>query len=228
MKGRNRATRLFLACALLMPGVALSGEVSLSGQGSVSFTPDSARLQFTANAEHDLPQSATEEVTSLMSQWRDAIENYQGELKDYTDANVNLYSRVLPGHERGEEPRKRAVASQTVSFRITDLSLLNPLLEEAQTLGLDYHLGPNQFFHSDEPRLEREALAKAIADAKAKCEFVASQLEQTCGEVISINVNGGFRPAPMMRAEAKGADDTVSSIGERQIQATVNATFELD
>lgn len=228
MNGRNRIARLALSCALLLPGIALSGEVSLSGQGSVSVKPDSARLQFTASAQHQLPQKATEQVISKVSQWREAIKQYRAQLEDYSDANVNLYSRMVPSPERGEDPRKQAVASQTVSFQISDLSLLNPLLEQAQSLGLDYHLGPNQFFHSDQRSLEREALAEAIADAKEKCEFVASQLEKTCGDVVSINVNGGFRPVPMMRAEAKGAADTVSSIGEREIQATVNATFGLD
>ncbi len=31
-----------------------------------------------------------------------------------------------------------------------------------------------------------------------------------------------------MMAEAKGRSDTVSSVGVREVHATVNATFELD
>ena len=55
----------------------------------------------------------------------------------------------------------------------------------------------------------------------------ASQLDQTCGDVVTININGGHRPVPMM-AEAKSMSDTVSSVGEREIRASVSATFELD
>jgi len=220
---RQLATPLMFA-----PALALAGEVTLTGEGSVRYQPDSARLQFTASAEHELPQQATEQVATQMSEWRQAISPYRARLQDYTDATVNLYSRTLPREDREQPPVKRAVASQTVSFHIDDLELLNPLLEQAQTIGLTYHLGPHQFFHSDEDGLEQQALANAIADAKTRCQFVARQLEQTCGDVVSINVDGGFRPVPMMMAEAKGAADTVSSVGVREVTATVQATFELN
>ncbi|MBW0146778.1 SIMPL domain-containing protein [Marinobacter arenosus] len=227
MNIRKRVSGLGVALALV-PALSMAGEVTLSGEGSVRYQPDSARLQFTASAEHKMPQQATEQVAAMMTQWREAISPYQDRLQDYTDATVNLYNRTLPGSERGNEPETRAVASQTVTFHIDDLSLLNPLLEQAQSIGLNYHLGPNQFFHSDETGLEREALSKAIADAQSRCEFVAQQLQQSCGDVVSITINGGFRPIPMMMAEAKGSADTVSEVGVREVHATVNATFELD
>ena len=163
-----------------------------------------------------------------MAQWRDGVSDLRDQLQDYSDATVNLYTRTLPPQDRDAEPRQQAVASQTISFSIGDLTLLNPLLQQAQAVGLDYHLGPHQFFHSNETGMEQEALARAIADARARCQFVASQLKQTCGDVITIIVNGGHRPVPMMMAEAKAMSDTVSSVGEREIRASVNATFELD
>ncbi|AZT84446.1 DUF541 domain-containing protein [Marinobacter sp. NP-4(2019)] len=214
--------------ATLIPLAAQAGEVSLSGEGSVKYTPDSARLQFTASAEHNLPARASEKVNDMMAQWRDSISAYRDRLNDYSDANVNLYTRTLPVQERDQEPQKMAVASQTVSFTIDDLSLLNPLLEQAQKLGLDYHLGAGSFYHSDESGLQKQALAQAIADAKSRCEFVARQLDQSCGDVVNISVNGGHRPVPMMMAEAKSRADVVSSVGDRELQASVSATFELD
>lgn len=234
MKGRNRTFNptlkscLFLPLAFAISSTAMAGELTLTGEGSVQYEPDSARLQFTASAEHELAQKANERVAALMEEWREGITEYRDQLNDYSDATVNLYTRTLPAQKRDEEPRKQAVASQTISFSINDLSLLNPLLQQAQALGLNYHLGPQQFFHSDESGMEQKALARAIADAQARCRFVASQLDQTCGEVITININGGHRPVPMMMTEAKSMSDTVSSVGEREIQASVSATFELD
>jgi len=228
MAGRNRRTHMLFSLALMMPGLALAGEVTLTGEGSVRYEPDSARLRFTASAEHPLAQKATERVAELMKQWRDGISSYRDQLSDYSDASLNLYTRTLPAREQGKDAEQRAVASQTISFSIHDLDLLNPLLQQAQSLGLDYHLGPQQFFHSDEAGMEQEALARAIADARARCRFVASQLDQTCGEVVTINVNGGHSPVPMMMAEAKTMSDTVSSVGEREIRASVSATFELE
>lgn len=228
MNGRSIKSRCSLAAALVLPALAIAGEVTLTGEGRVRYEPDSARLQFTASAGHELPQKATERVASLMTQWREGIQPYRDQLEDYSDAAVNQYTRTMPAPEKGKDPEKQAVASQTISFSINDLSLLNPLLQQAQAVGLDYHLGPHQFFHSNESGLEQDALARAIADAQARCRFVASQLNQACGEVITLNINGGHRPAPMMRAEAKSMSDTVSSVGEREIRASVSATFKLD
>lgn len=211
-----------------LPMTATAGEVSLSGESSVKYAPDSARLQFTANAEHNLPDKASEQLADTMAQWRKAIQSMRDRLEDYSDANVNLYTRTLPIQERGQQPERVAVASQTVSFSIRDLDLLNPLLEQAQSIGLQYHLGEHQFFHSDEENLQRQALAGAIDDARSRCAFVAQQLDKACGEVVTININGGHRPVPMMMAEAKASSDTVSSVGPREIRASVSATFKLD
>ncbi|MGO2136342.1 MAG: SIMPL domain-containing protein [Marinobacter sp.] len=228
MPRHNPKTRILYALPLLVPGLVMAGEVTLTGEGTVRYEPDSARLKFTASAEHELPRKATEQVSSMMEQWREGISDYLPQLQEYSDASVNLYSRTLPSENRDKEPQKRAVASQTISFSISDLSLLNPVLQQAQALGLNYNLGPHQFFHSDETQLEQEALALALADAKSRCEFVAKQMDQSCGDVVSININGGHRPMPMMMsAEARGAD-SISSVGEREISASVNATFELD
>ncbi|HLT12697.1 MAG TPA: SIMPL domain-containing protein [Marinobacter sp.] len=223
---------LALTTALIAGGLpamaAYAGEVSLNGEGIVTYSPDSARLQFTVSAEHNLPEKASKQVADTMNQWREGIRNLRSQLEDYSDAEVNLYTRSLPVQERGQEPEQRTVASQTVSFSISDLELLNPLLEQAQKLGLQYHLGSHQFYHSNEQDLQRQALARAIDDARDQCRFVAEQLDKRCGDVVTINISGGHRPVPMMMAEAKSAGNTVSSVGPREVRASVSATFELD
>jgi len=225
----KRRLPLALAAAVtVIPAAASAGEVSLNGEGIVRYEPDSARLQFSVTAEHPDAAKASEQVSDTMDEWRQAIAAYRNELDDYSDADLSVYTRMLPVREQGQDPKRVSVASQTVSFSINDLDLLNPLIGEANKLGLQYHLGSHQFFLSDEQGLEREALARAIADARSRCEFVAKQLEQRCGEVVSLNVNGGHRPVPMMQAESKMVGDAVSSVGPREIQASVSATFELD
>src|SRR5690554_3203902 len=89
-----------LAAALLtaaaLPLAANAGEVSLSGEGLVRYTPDSARLQFSVSAEHKQPQKASAQVAETMDKWRNAIKAWQDQLQDYSDADVNLYTRTLP------------------------------------------------------------------------------------------------------------------------------------
>ena len=211
----------------LFPMVSLAGEVSLSGTASVSYQPDSVRLQVSATAEEDSARAAVNKVNDTLEQWRKGIKPFRQSLNDYSDASLSQYSRTLPSPDRGEPPRTRSVARQTISFSLDDLSLLNPVIEQVQALGLEYRLGPDQFFHSREAELRRQALAGAIADAKSRCEFVAEQLDQTCGDVVSISVGDHHPPRPMM-AEMRSASGPVDSVGPRDIEVSVQATFELE
>lgn len=221
-------TLLLSATLLALPLSLQAGELSLTGEGSVQYTPDSARLQFTATAEAPEADAATQQMDARMAQWTKAIRAIRNQLNDYSDAALSLYTRTLPADERHEEPRQSVVASQSVSFTIDDLSLLNPLVKAARTAGLDFHLGDQQFFHSREQALHQQALALAISDARDQCQFVAKQLGMTCGDVKTMNINGGSRPVPMMMAEARSAKGPVSEVGPREIQASVSATFELN
>lgn len=213
------------------PVLAAPAEVSLSGEGQVRYVPDSARLSFTVTAEHTDSNRAVSEVGGIMELWRESIAGLRNQLVDYSDASVHLYQRQQsPRQQDGEtgEPRTIAVASQTVSFEIHDLTLLNPVLSKAQNLGMNYNLGQHQFFHSEEQALQRQALARAIDDARERCQFAARQLDMACGRVRSLNLqSSGGGPVMMRMQEASATADTVSQVGPREISATVQATFTM-
>lgn len=221
-------SRLLIATLALLPAITLAAEVQLSGEGKVRYQPDSARLQFTLSAEHRETTRATDEVRERMARWRDAIADIQDQLVDYSDATLNLYQRQMPIQDRDQPRETVSVAQQTISFEVHDLALLNPLLEQAQALGMNYHLGPHSYFHSDADALHKQALAGAIADARSRCEFTARELGMRCGKVKTISLDGDRGPVPLMMAEARMASaDTVSDVGPQEISARVSATFEL-
>ncbi len=211
----------------LLPMTSFAGEVSLSGSASVSYAPDSVRMQLTASAEEATPRAAVQKVNKTLEQWRERIEPFRQSLNDYSDASLSQYTRSLPSPDREQKPVSRSVARQTISFSMNDLSLLNSVIEQIQALGLEYRLGPDQFFHSRESEFRRQALAGAIEDAKARCEFVARQLDQRCGDVVSISVGDHHQPRPMM-AEMRASSGAVDSVGPREVEVSVNATFELE
>lgn len=234
----NAFTRRLFGSALLAaltlpatPALAAPAEVSLTGEGQVRYVPDSARLSFTVTAEDENADRALSDVRGTMEQWRESIADLQDQLVDYSDASAHLYQRQqYPRREDGEmgEPTTIAVASQTVSFEIHDLKLLNPVLSKAQDLGMNYNLGQHQFFHSGEEALQRDALAKAISNARERCQFAAEQLDMDCGAVKSLNLQySGGGPVMMRMQEASTKADTVSQVGPREISATVQATFTM-
>ncbi|MFC4260520.1 SIMPL domain-containing protein [Marinobacter lacisalsi] len=234
----NSLTRLLCGPALIaliaMPtghALAAPAEVSLSGEGQVRYVPDSARLNFTVSAENTDSDQALSKVRAVMEQWRESIAEIRSELVDYSDASAHLYQRQrYPQRDNGDsgEPRTIAVASQAVSFEIHDLNLLNRVLTKAQNLGMNYNLSQHQFFHSNEETLQREALAKAIANARERCQFAAEQLDMDCGEIKSLNLqSSGGGPVLMRMQESSAVADTVSQVGPREISATVQATFTM-
>lgn len=224
-----RPIPVLLSAVLLMAPFSLqAGEVSLTGEASVQYTPDSARLQFTATAEAPDADSASAQVDDRIARWEQAIAPIRKRLNDYSDAALSLYTRTLPARDQSAEPRQTMIASQSVSLTINDLTLLNPLIRAARDAGLEFHLGSQQFYHSGEDALQQQALAQAITDAKSQCRFVAKQLDMTCGAVKTLNINGGRRPVPMMMAEARSAKGPVSEVGPQEIRASVSATFELN
>lgn len=220
--------RIMLATLALSPALAVAGEVSVTGEGKVQYTPDSVRLQFTAREENADAQAATDAVKAKIAQWESDISAYRNQLEDYDSATLNLYSQRLPPIRDGEEPRTQNVASQSVTFTLSALDTLNPVLQAAQDSGLQYAVNDGNFFHSKEASLEREALGKAIDDARDQCQFIARRLDQTCGEVKTLSTSYGGRPMPMMMAEARGKSGPVTAIGNRELTVTVSATFELD
>ncbi|WP_328187771.1 SIMPL domain-containing protein [Marinobacter sp. OP 3.4] len=222
-----------LAALLVLPvapALAAPAEVSLTGEGKVRYIPDSARLSFTVTAEHEDSDKAISEVRAVMERWRESITDIRDQLVDYSDASAHLYQRQHhPRNGESEEPKTIAVASQTVSFEVHDLTLLNPVLTRAQDLGMNYNLGQHQFFHSDEEQLQQDALAKAISNARDRCQFAAEQLGMDCGEVKSLNLqSSGGGPIMMRMQEASATADTVSEVGPRDINATVQATFTME
>ena len=226
--GRSGSYALLMLLMLpLAPAAADPAEVSLSGEGQVRYVPDSARLSFTASAEHADSDKALSEVRAVMEKWRESIADIRSELVDYSDASAHLYQRQH--HPRdASKPQTIAVASQTVSFEVHDLSLLNPVLSRAQDLGMNYNLGEHQFFHSNEEALRQEALASAIRNARERCQFAAKQLDMVCGDIRSLNLQASGGGPVMMRMEASAAADTVSQVGPREISATVQATFTME
>lgn len=225
-RAHTQLTAMF--CGLGLTLNAIAGEVTLTGQGAVTYQPDSVRMELTATGEHTEADEATDRMKSQVQQWRSLIDDYEDELQELDDTTISIYTRRQPSPARQSEmPETVTVARQTLRFSLSDLSLLNTVLDDARTAKLEYRLGPDSFFHSKADELSKQALAAAIADAKSRCEFVADQLDKSCGDVITLQISDGHRPVPMMSA-MRTAESTVENIGQRKIEATVTATFEID
>ena len=101
--------------------------------------------------------------------------------------------------------------SRQVEVDLRDLEKLGQLLERATDLGVN-QVGDPRLDSSKRQELEREALAKAVVDARLNAEVIAKAAGAKLGTARTISANSEFTPPPMpmvramaMEAEAAGA-----------------------
>lgn len=225
MKAHGKSWAL-IGCLVLSPAV-WAGTVSLTGEGSVKYAPDSVHLSFTASAEAPTVSAAQAETSREIQTWETQIKPERHKLSDYSTAQVGVYTRRQTDDQGHDTGKTMVVATQTVTFTLHDLKLLDTLLGAANTAGFRYQLTPADFFAADASGLQKQALAAAIKDAQEQCKFIAHQLGRQCGSVDTLDVNSqGPRPLMMKMSAVSNAQPSVT-VGEQSLKVNVRATFKL-
>ena len=116
-------------------------------------------------------------------------------------------------------------------MELHDLEKLGQLLERATDLGVN-QMGDPRLDSSKRQDLVREALAKAVVDARQNAEVIAKAAGAKLGAARTINANTEFTPPPMpmvraMAMEAKAAGGAPYQSGEMTFNATVNVQYDL-
>lgn len=230
--------RLFLLVAAGLAVVALAGAVGLpdlagaqdpsetedsitiNGVGSVDAVPNEAKMSFGAETRRPTAQAAVAANADAMRKILNALRQAGGrELQTqwvsvypYTDdtGNVNSYS-----------------ASNSVSA-VSDVDDAPALIDAAAEAGANQISGPG-LSSSNAEALYRQALAKAIDDARLNAQALAKAADRSLGPITRIVESGASGgPEPLYRAEAQAADASTPIVpGEQETSATVSVTFSL-
>lgn len=232
----SRVLPLVAALALMTAAApALAGDqpsaVTATGEGRVDVAPDIAWLAFGISARQPTVAEARDEVARDVARLI-ALARDTG-LKDEHVATAAL--NVNPEFDWHPETRQRRllgyVVSRQVTLKLTDLSKLGELTEQALGLGVT-EATPAVFDSSRRSELEREALAAAARDARTKAEVMAAALGVGVGAPLQIEAGGAAAPPrPMLRmaiaeADAMGGAETYQP-GLIRITAGVTARFAL-
>lgn len=228
-----------LACgALLATGAhAQSTEqprtIAVNGLGEVRAEPDMATVVLGAEARKPKLEQARAEVAKTVDGILKLARELKIEAKDVQATRIN----VQPEYNWDQNARERNLigyyVSRQVEIELRDLDKLGQLLERATDLGVN-QLGDPRLDSSKRKELVREALAKAIADARQNAEVVAKAAGVKVGTPRMVTANTEFHPPPMpmMRAalamdaaQAKAADTYRS--GEMTFTATVHMQYDM-
>lgn len=205
------------------PSDAAPGTISVTGNGSVETEPDTATVSFGVLKQGPTAREAMKNNSEAMRKVIDALKNAGVAPKDLQTEYVSLSprydneGRTIVGYD----------ASNSVSAIVRKLADVGAVIDAATAAGANNVNGPS-LSRGDRDRLYREALEKAVADAKAKAEVLAREAGVTVGAVQSLTegqqVSGGPMPVTF---RALAVADTPIEAGTTSITASVRVVFKL-
>ena len=207
--------------------------IGVSGQGEVRAEPDRATVTLGVESRKPKLEDARAEVAKTV----DAVLKLTRDLKIDQKLVRSTRVNVQPEYNWGNgQPNERTLigyyVARQVEVELHDLEKLGQLLERATDLGVN-QMGDPRLDSSKRQDLVREALAKAVVDARQNAEVIAKAAGAKLGAARTINASSEFTPPPMpmvramaMEAKAAGGGAQYQS-GEMTFNATVNVQYDL-
>ena len=205
--------------------------VLVTGRGEVSAKPDRAVVRLGAMAQDEKAAAAQQRVNQLLQQILEKIKGAGVPEERIQTVGLTLnpvYEQQAqrPGHLM--PPIIGYQAANTVQVQLDDLTQIGAVIDAALAAGAN-HLEGVSFELKDDAARRRDALRKAVADAKEKARAIAEAAGHNLGDIVEIT-EGGLdivRPLMMHRDMAMGAEATPIQPGEIRVEATVSIRYAL-
>jgi uncharacterized protein len=201
-------------------GDAPAGGITVTGNGSVTVTPDGGTMSFGTVSQAQTAATALAAGSQAVARVIEALLNAGVAKKDVQTSEVSLSPRT---NENGDEV-VGYTATNDVTANVRGIGDLGRAIDAAVKAGANQVYGPG-LLASDQDAAYRRALEAAVADARAKAETLASSSGTTVGKITTI-VESGATPEPLpMATVARDAAATPIEPGTQTIEAIVTVTF---
>lgn len=204
--------------------------ITVVGQGKASGTPTVAHINIGVETSAPSAQEAMDANRAKMNALLAKIKSLGIAEKDIQTSNFSIYTEqrpVVPATGREEYTVAYHVSNQ-VSLTIRDVAKLGDILDQAVAAGANNVYGV-YFGMESTAELEAQAREKAIADAQARAEDLASLSGVSVGEVLTISEVIGT-PSPvyygLARAEGMGGATPIQP-GEYEMTMSVQVTYAI-
>lgn len=231
-------------------------EVSVTGAGKAYVKPDIAMVSFGVTTEESKSQDAVNKNNEKMNAVIKAIKDLGIEDKDIQTTLYNLtpvydYETILqpasmakPTSSAGDMAVAYPVPvrqgqvfrgyslEQQISVKIRDFSKINSVLDKATSTGAT-NVGQLQFTVDNPDKVNDEARAIAIADAKEKMKSLAKESGLRIGKLVSVSEGYGY-PQPYGMGFGGATKDAVTNsvapeiqTGQQEVNLTVYLTYQV-
>ena len=220
-----------LTSAAQAPSPASEGPVILTtGEGVVKLAPDRVWVSVAAESRARSPREAQRATADAMKAVLDKLKALGLPADAIRTSGYDLQPEF--DYANGRQTLRDYVARNAVEVRLDEIARAGEVLDAAVGSGATSVSGV-RFDLKDRAAAEREALRKAVADARGRAEAAASGAGLRVDRVLRIEEQRTPsiepRPVMMMRQSAAMQADTAPAIvpGELEVRATVTMTSGL-
>jgi uncharacterized protein YggE len=198
--------------------VATPDTVTTLGHGVITVAPDEATVTAGVHTQAASASAALAENAQLMNKAIAALKAAGGQ--DLQTQQVSLYPQTSP-----EGQVTAYVADNSVSAK-TKIADAGALIDAAVAAGANTVSGPTLSV-SDRDARYRDALGKAVHDARLKAEALAKAGGFGVGPISSVTEQSGGGVTPMFQAAVAKDASTPIEPGTADIGADVSVTFRI-
>lgn len=237
----SKNSYLFLLClvlSLIMSSMAFSQTVNnekntlqANGKGVVTAKPDKADLTISVETMSQNASSAVKENAEKMNRVMEKLKSQIGKNDKISTTGYNL----SPIYTYDEKTRKSELTGYRVSNSIIveskNLEVIGKLIDSATQAGAN-RIDSLSFDTDKRDEYRRQALVKAVQDARETADIVAKAAGVTIVKIIQISPSYEI-PIPVYKEfaltarEAAAPPPTQIEPGELTVSASVNMVFEI-
>lgn len=208
--------------------------VTVSGEGEVRVRPDRARLAIAVDVFNAELKAAETEANRVVRAYLTELKALGAKDEHISTASVTIQPEYIWDEKANRNRLSGYRARRDIVVTVTDLDKLGDFLLRATKVGIN-QVSPPQLESSRAVELKREALVRAVQEARIKAEMLAKSLDVKLGPIHSLQATDAMSPPPypMVRmAKAEMAQDSGNqemgmATGEITYTATVSADFDL-
>ncbi len=200
------------------PPVGTADTVTVGGDGAVSAVPDRAEISAGVDTRARTAKGALQANGAAMEDVLAALRAGGG--SDVTTESVSLSTSV------DSEGRPNGFEASNIASATVDFARAGALIDAAVAAGATTVYGPSPS-RSDADALYREALARAVADARARAAVLAQAAGRELGRIVSLAESDAGSGPVFAKAEAARDASTPVESGPQETTASVSVTYEL-
>jgi uncharacterized protein YggE len=204
--------------------------ITVAGEGKVTAPPDLAMITLGVSALRPTVAEARESAATSLAGMIDSMKANGIDEKDIQTQSLSIYPEY--DYNNGNQLLRGFRVQNIVIAKIRDIDTTSKVVDDAVTAGGDNTSIQGISFTIDNPEsLREEARRKAVEDARARAQTLASASGVDVGEPINITESGYSPPLPydVAAGAERAAPDTATPIetGELDVVVTVNVTWEI-